>query len=548
MLRIEAISIPFDQGETFLKRVVADLLDLSPSDFRRFKPVNVAVDARNRRRIVRVFSVEVDFQGETAFLEAAAVAGSRAGALQQRHRIRLATPFVFTVPVVGPVETGDRPVVVGTGPCGLFAGLVLARAGLAPIMLERGQKVEQRVRDVDRFFETGSLNPDSNVQFGEGGAGTFSDGKLYTLVNNPVSDFILAEMVNAGAPPEIATDARPHVGTDKLRRVVKNLRERIVELGGEIHFASPVTGLDIESGAVRGVTVADGRRFAARQLVLAIGHSARDTVTMLHDLGLAMGPKPFSVGLRIEHRRETIDRSQYGDHAGHPLLPAARYKLSTHLASGRGVYTFCMCPGGYVVAAASEAGGVATNGMSLFRQDNTNSNSAILVNVTPADFDGGHPLSGIAFQRTWERRAFALGGSDYAAPIQRVGDFLADRPSTAIGDVRPTYRPGVRLSHLKECLPGFVADALREALPVFGRKIKGFDTPHALLTGVETRSSAPFRIFRDPELQANIRGIYPAGEGAGYAGGIISSALDGVRVAERIIASHTQRVPLPRPY
>jgi uncharacterized FAD-dependent dehydrogenase len=433
-------------------------------------------------------------------------------------------------------------VVIGAGPCGLFAGLLLAQMGFRPIILERGKVVRERTKDTWGLWRRGVLHPESNVQFGEGGAGTFSDGKLYSQIKDPrhLGRKVLTEFVRAGAPPEILTEAKPHIGTFRLVTMVESLRATIETLGGEYRFESKVEDLDIAvapDGArrVRGVVLRSGERIAADHVVLAIGHSARDTFARLRDLGVAIAAKPFSIGVRIEHPQSVIDRARFGRWAGHPDLGAADYALSHHCANGRTAYSFCMCPGGTVVAAASEPGRVVTNGMSQYSRKERNANAGIVVDITPERDYPGDPLAGVALQRHWESRAFVAGGETYAAPGQRVGDFLAGRPSVALGEVVPSYRPGVRPANLADCLPGYVVEAIREALPVFGRQIPGFDDPDAVLTGVETRTSSPVRIGRDAGFESlNTRGLYPAGEGAGYAGGILSAAVDGIKVAEAV--------------
>ena len=453
--------------------------------------------------------------------------------------------MAWLAPVAAPDSLQLRPVVVGFGPCGIFAALVLAQMGFRPIVLERGKPVRQRTQDTWGLWRKGTFDPESNVQFGEGGAGTFSDGKLWSQIKDPrhLGRKVMTEFVKAGAPPEILYVAHPHIGTFKLVKVVEHMREQIIALGGEIRFGQRVTDLRIEDGPqgrhLRGLTVLDqasGKtsEMRADQAVLALGHSARDSFEMLHQRNVLLEAKPFSIGFRIEHPQGVIDRARWGRHAGDPLLGAADYKLVHHASNGRTVYSFCMCPGGTVVAATSEPGRVVTNGMSQYSRNERNANAGMVVGITPADYPGG-PLAGIALQRQLESNAFVLGGGGYRAPGQLVGDFLAGRASTELGGVEPSYQPGVKLGDLADALPAYAIAALREALPAFGRKIKGFDMPDAVLTGVETRTSSPLRITRGDDYQSlNVRGLFPAGEGASYAGGILSAGVDGIRVGEAV--------------
>jgi uncharacterized FAD-dependent dehydrogenase len=434
------------------------------------------------------------------------------------------------------------------GPAGLFAGLILAQSGFRPLILERGKVVRERTKDTFGFWRQGALHPESNVQFGEGGAGTFSDGKLYSQIKDPkhYGRKVLQEFVKAGAPAEILYVSHPHIGTFRLVSMVEKMRATILSLGGEIRFESRVNDIEIEDGRVRGVILADGERIATDHLVLAIGHSARDTFDMLHKRGVYVEAKPFSIGFRIEHPQSLIDRARYGANAGNPLLGAADYRLVHHSSNGRSVYSFCMCPGGTVVAATSEPGRVVTNGMSQYSHDERNANAGIVVGITPEDFpvdsEGQRsPLAGVTLQRHWESRAYELGGSNYRAPGQLVGDFLAGKASVSFGNVLPSYTPGVHLCDLGDALPDYAIEAIREALPAFAKQIQGFDMPDAVLTGVETRTSSPIRIKRnDDDLQSiNVQGLYPTGEGAGYAGGILSAAVDGIKVAEAVARSIT---------
>lgn len=522
MLRITNIKLSLEEDESLLKSKIARKLRISESDILSYNIFKKSIDARKKSDIHFVYSVDVELKNEDRILKLFSDKGvSKVKDIKYEYK-RISTHGI------------KRPVIVGMGPAGIFAGLALARMGFNPIILERGKSVDERIADVELFWKEGRLNTESNVQFGEGGAGTFSDGKLTTSINNPRARVVLEEFVEAGAPKEILYTNKPHIGTDKLRDVVKNMRNTIISLGGEVRFNSKVTDLIIEKGHIAGVEVNNEEIIESDRVILALGHSARDTFEVLYNRGVNLIQKPFSIGVRIEHHQSFIDRSQYGKFAGHKRLGAADYKLSAHFDNGRSSYTFCMCPGGVVVAAASEEGMVVTNGMSYYARDKENANAALLVGVNPEDFGDDHPLAGVEFQRKWERLAFQLGGGSYRAPAQRVGDFLEDRPSEGIGEVSPTYSLGVTMTDLRECLPEYVTDTLKLALIAFDRKIKGFADPDAIMTGVETRSSSPVRILRDESLQSNIKGLYPIGEGAGYAGGIMSAALDGLRVAEEI--------------
>ena len=524
MLRLDQIKLRPDQEEALLWDKAARLLRVPRTEIRSLQILRRAVDAREELTLVYTVAVEV-------------ADPHRVLRRCSDRRVSVYEPRIYTLPdPVGAPEL--RPVVVGAGPAGLFAALVLSRCGARPILLERGQPTEQRIRDVNAFWENGLLNTESNVQFGEGGAGAFSDGKLNTGTRDIRHRWIMEQMVSCGAPESILTDAKPHVGTDKLHITLQNLRRELLQAGADIRFGHRLAGLHIENGALTAIDVtADGKSYTlpARQVILALGHSARDTFEMLYEAGVPMEPKPFAVGVRIEHRQADMDAAQYKTWAGHPALGAASYKLACHLPNGRSAFSFCVCPGGQVVAAASETERVVTNGMSEYARDRENINGALLINVTPEDFGSVHPLAGIAFQRKLERDAYVLGGGDYRAPCQRVADFLAGQPSDGPGKVLPSYRPGVTYTDLRRCLPPFVAESIAQALPLLGQKLRGYDQDDALLTAVESRSSSPVRIPRDETGQSGISGLYPCGEGAGYAGGILSAAADGIRAAEQIL-------------
>ena len=547
MLRITDLKLPLDHPEEALHAAALARLDLAPAELLALRVARRGWDARKRSAIQLVYTLDLDVADEPAVLA----------------RFE-ADPHVRPTPDTSYRHLGNarqrpklRPVVIGAGPCGLFATLILAEMGLAPILLERGKVVRERTKDTWGLWRKSILTPESNVQFGEGGAGTFSDGKLYSQIKDPrfLGRKVLTEFVEAGAPAEILYVAKPHIGTFRLVTMVEAMRAKIEALGGEYRFGARVEDIDIETAAngtrqVRGVTLAGGEQIRADHVVLAVGHSARDTFEMLVRRGVHVVPKPFSIGFRIEHPQSLIDKARFGQFAGNPILGAADYKLVHHARNGRAIYSFCMCPGGTVVAAASEPGRVVTNGMSQYSRRERNANAGIVCAITPADFaaaDKSDVLAGVAFQRQWEAQAFLAGGSDYRAPAQRVGDFLARKPSTQLGAVIPSYKPGVRPADLSTCLPAYAIDAIREALPAFDRQIRGFAMADAVLTGVETRTSSPIRIDRGESYESlNTRGLYPAGEGAGFAGGILSAGVDGIRVAEAVGAS-LLGIELPHP-
>jgi uncharacterized FAD-dependent dehydrogenase len=531
MLRLTELKLPLDHSDTALHDAVLAHLGIPPGDLLALFIARRGYDARRRSAISLVYAVDIAARDEASILS------RHAG--DTRLRPAPDTRYRFPVQVAAPVA---RPVVIGTGPCGLMAALTLAQMGFRPLILERGKLVRERTRDTWGLWRRGVLNPESNVQFGEGGAGTFSDGKLYSGIKDPrhLTRKLLTEFVEAGAPEEILASSKPHIGTFRLVTVVEGIRAKIEALGGEYRFGARVEDLALDGNRhVRGLTLAGGEEIDADAVILAIGHSARDTFAMLHRRGVHIEAKPFSIGARIEHPQSLIDRARFGAFAGHPVLGPADYKLVHHASNGRSVYSFCMCPGGRVVAATSEIGCVATNGMSQYSRAEFNANAGIVVGITPPDYRGD-ALAGIAFQREWERRAFSIGGGTYAAPVQLVGDLLAGRPSTSLGDVVPSYGPEVRPADLAACLPTFAIDAIREALTKFGRDIPGFAMNDAVLTGVETRTSSPIRISRGADGHSlNTKGLFPAGEGAGYAGGIMSAGVDGIRVAEAVASGLT---------
>ncbi|MFM7484681.1 MAG: NAD(P)/FAD-dependent oxidoreductase [Burkholderiaceae bacterium] len=527
MLRVTDVVLPLDHPEHALRDAVLTRLGAGVDELRSLQVFRRGFDARKKSSIQWVYTVDVELHDEVTALS------------RRLPKVGTTPDMAYRFVASAPPGLLERPVVIGFGPCGLFAALILAQSGFRPIIIERGKVVRERTKDTFALWRQHQLNPESNVQFGEGGAGTFSDGKLWTQVGDPkhYGRKVLEEFVKADAPAEILYVSKPHIGTFRLVKMIELMRAEIIALGGEFLFERKVDGLDIVDGQLCGVHLSDGEWLRTRHAVLAIGHSARDTFHMLHDAGVFMEAKPFSVGFRIEHPQSLIDRARFGKFAGHASLGAADYKLVHHASNGRSVYSFCMCPGGTVIAATSEPGRVVTNGMSQYSRNERNANAGIVVGVTPADYPGG-PLAGIAFQRELESRAFQLGGADYSAPGQLVGDFLRQTPSTMFGSVQPSYKPGVRLGDLAASLPAYAVEAIREALPAFDRQIHGFAMNDAVLTGVETRTSSPLRIRRGQDFQSvNTQGIYPAGEGAGYAGGIMSAAIDGIRVAEAVAKS-----------
>ncbi|TAM05111.1 MAG: NAD(P)/FAD-dependent oxidoreductase [Paraburkholderia sp.] len=530
MLRLSEIKLPLDHAESDLDAAIrARLADLgmAKDDLLHYTVFRRAHDARKRSDIKLTYIVDIEVKDEAAALKQ--IAGKPHCGVTPDMTYRFVTK-------ADEHTTALRPVVIGMGPCGVFAGLILAQMGFRPIILERGKAVRERTKDTFGLWRKSVLNPESNVQFGEGGAGTFSDGKLYSQIKDPhhYGRKVLEEFVKAGAPEDILYLSRPHIGTFRLVSMVEKMRTTIEQLGGEVRFETRVDDIEIDQGKVRALKLSNGETLRCDHVVLAVGHSARDTFQMLHDRGVFIEAKPFSLGFRIEHPQGLIDRARFGKFAGHKQLGAADYKVVHHCSNGRAVYSFCMCPGGTVVAATSEPGRVVTNGMSQYSRAERNANAGIVVGITPEDYPGG-PLAGIAFQRKWEERAFELGGGDYSAPGQLVGDFIAGRPSTSLGKVVPSYKPGVRPTDLSTALPDYVIEAIREALPQIDRKIAGFAMHDAVLTGVETRTSSPIRVRRNDEYQSvNVEGLYPAGEGAGYAGGIYSAAIDGIEVAQAL--------------
>ena len=529
MIRLSNIKLPLNHDEDALVNIILSTLEISSDQLLSFEVFRRGYDARKKANIFLIYTLDVETSINPLLLEK----------FVDNPLIKTTPDLIYHAVAQAADDLTERPVVIGFGPCGLLAGLLLAQMGYKPIILERGKEVRERTKDTFGFWRKKILNTESNVQFGEGGAGTFSDGKLYSQVKDPkqYSRKVLTEFVAAGAPEEIMFVSKPHIGTFRLVSMVEKMRAKIIELGGEIRFSARVDDLDIEQGQITGLTLASGEKIKSRHVVLAVGHSARDTFQMLYDKNVYIEAKPFSIGFRIEHEQSMIDQARFGDNAGNEILGAADYKLVHHCKNGRSVYSFCMCPGGTVVAASSEEQCVVTNGMSQYSRNERNANSAVVVGIDPSDYPG-HPLAGIELQRQLENKAYLMGGNNYDAPAQKVGDFLKGKSSEKLGRIEPSFKPGIKLTDLSKALPDFCIEAIREALPAFNRKIKGFALDDALLTGVETRTSSPINIKRGKDFQSiNTKGLYPAGEGAGYAGGIMSAAIDGIKIAEAIALS-----------
>lgn len=528
MLRITELKLPLDHPDEALREAIVQRLGIRDEQLLSFNLFKRSYDARKKNsELLFIYTIDLQASNEAELLSKFA----------DDRNIGPAPDVTYKFVGQAPADLQERPIVVGFGPCGIFAGLLLAQMGFKPIILERGKEVRQRTKDTWGLWRKSVLNPESNVQFGEGGAGTFSDGKLYSQIKDPQHHGrkVLEEFVKAGAPDEILYINKPHIGTFRLTGMVEQMRQDMIALGAEVRFQQKVTDLLIEDGQLTGVVLESGEQLHSRHVVLALGHSARDTFRMLHAKGVYMEAKPFSVGFRIEHPQTLIDKARLGKYAGHPKLGAADYKLVYHASNGRSVYSFCMCPGGTVVAATSEPGRVVTNGMSQYSRNERNANSGIVVGIDPERDYPGSPLAGIELQERLEAHAYVMGGSNYQAPAQLVGDFVAGRPSTALGSVEPSYKPGVTLGDLAPSLPDFAIEAIREALPAFDRQIKGYNLHDAVLTGIETRTSSPLRITRGDDYQSlNLKGLFPAGEGAGYAGGILSAGVDGIRIAEAV--------------
>ncbi|RZP55438.1 NAD(P)/FAD-dependent oxidoreductase [Vibrio vulnificus] len=530
MIRLTELRLPLDHEEGALLEAITGKLGIPAEQVLSFSMFRRGYDARKKTNIQLIYTLDIEVANQDKLL----------AKFSKDPHVRETPDMEYKYVAQAPANLTERPIVIGFGPCGLFAGLVLAQMGFNPIIVERGKEVRERTKDTFGFWRKRTLNPESNVQFGEGGAGTFSDGKLYSQVKDPnfYGRKVITEFVAAGAPEEILYVSKPHIGTFKLVTMIEKMRAKILELGGEIRFSTRVDDIHMEDGQITGVTLSNGEELKSRHVVLAVGHSARDTFEMLHERGVYMEAKPFSVGFRIEHKQSMIDEARFGSNAGNPILGAADYKLVHHCKNGRTVYSFCMCPGGTVVAATSEEGRVVTNGMSQYSRAERNANSAIVVGISPEIDYPGDPLAGIRFQRELESNAYRLGGENYDAPAQKIGDFLKGRDPSALGDVEPSFTPGIKLTDLEKALPPFAIEAIREAIPAFDRKIKGFASEDGLLTGVETRTSSPVCIKRDKEYQSvNLKGFYPAGEGAGYAGGILSAGIDGIKVAEAVARS-----------
>ncbi|MBL4933855.1 NAD(P)/FAD-dependent oxidoreductase [Clostridium paridis] len=527
-IRINNLTLNIEEDNSSLTKKVAKKLGIGVKSLPEIRIIKESIDARKKDSIKLNYCIEVSMENEEQLVKSI-----------NDKDVKIEDEVYEEEFNLGTKKLNTRPVVIGMGPAGLFAALLLARKGYRPIVFERGEDIDNRSKTVDIFWADGTLKENSNVQFGEGGAGTFSDGKLTTRIKDARCSYVLKALVKGGAPEEIIYKAKPHVGTDILKEVVKNIREEIKALGGEVNFNSTLNNITMENGKIKEIQV-DEMKISCETLILAIGHSSRDTYEMLNKCGIHMEQKPFAIGVRVEHPQELIDKNQYGKYAGHPKLHAAEYRLShTSKETGRGVYSFCMCPGGLVVATASEEGRLVTNGMSYHARDKQNANSAIVVTVAPGDFESKSPLAGIEFQRKYEELAYKAGGGNFIAPVQLIGDFLKDTRSQKIGSVMPSYKPGYELTDMRKCLPEFVVNSLKEGLVAFDRKINGFAEENAIMTGIETRTSAPVRIPRNEDLQSiSLEGLYPAGEGAGYAGGIISAAVDGLKVAEKLIKKY----------
>ncbi|NOJ00182.1 NAD(P)/FAD-dependent oxidoreductase [Vibrio kanaloae] len=534
MIRLTEIKLPLDHEESAIQDAIEAKLGINSDQVLSFNIFKRGYDARKKSKILLIYTLDVLVENEAELLEQF---------ISDPH-VKITPDMEYKFVAKAVENQTERPVVIGFGPCGLFAGLVLAQMGFNPIIVERGKEVRERTKDTFGFWRKRALNTESNVQFGEGGAGTFSDGKLYSQVKDPkhYGRKVIEEFVAAGAPEEILYVSKPHIGTFKLVTMIEKMRASIIELGGEIRFSTRVDDVHMEDGQITGLTLSNGEEIKSRHVVLAVGHSARDTFEMLYDRGVYMEAKPFSVGFRIEHKQSMIDEARFGKNAGNPILGAADYKLVHHCKNGRTVYSFCMCPGGTVVAATSEEGRVVTNGMSQYSRAERNANSAIVVGIDPERDYPGDALAGIRLQRELESGAYVLGGENYDAPAQKIGDFLKGRDPSAIGEVQPSFTPGIHLTDISKALPDFAIEAIREAIPAFEKKIKGFSTPDALLTGVETRTSSPVCIKRGKDFQSiNLKGFFPAGEGAGYAGGILSAGIDGIKVAEALALSMAEQ-------